>query len=237
MESLRTIASYKKNIRIMISYLRGSLKYALQRNVSIWALITSNSFISKRSKINRFARIYNSMVGDYSYIGVNTTLLNTCVGKFCSIGNQCSIGLGEHTIRNISTSPVFTEVNNGTGHSWIKKNTAQVTSHSTYVTVGNDVWIGYRAMILNGVTIGDGAIIGAGAIVTKDIPAYAIAVGVPAKIIRYRFEPNIIEKLLQIKWWEYDSNILKRNLFYFQNENLTLELLNKLERSLKNVDL
>ena len=95
------------------------------------------------------------------------------------------------------------------------------------VIIGNDVWIGSHALILGGVKIGDGAVIGAGAVVTKDVPPYAVVGGVPARIIKYRFSQEIIDKLLEIKWWNLPENILKENIKLFQTDNITFDLLQK----------
>jgi acetyltransferase-like isoleucine patch superfamily enzyme len=85
------------------------------------------------------------------------------------------------------------------------------------IDVGNDVWIGEDVHILSGVTIGDGAIIGAGSVVTKDIPPYSVAVGNPAKVIKYRFTKTQIKKLLKIKWWEWEDNVIKERIEDFLN--------------------
>ena len=77
------------------------------------------------------------------------------------------------------------------------------------VTIGNDVWIGIKATIMPNITIGDGAVIGANAVVTKDVPPYAVVVGVPAKIIKYRFDEEIIKDLLELKWWNYSESFIK----------------------------
>ena len=106
--------------------------------------------------------------------------------------------MAKHSLEYLSTSPIFTEKKNGTGHSWVEKS-CFVASEQT--VIGNDVWIGYRAIIRGGVKVGNGAIIGAGAMVTKDVPAYAIVGGVPAKIIRYRYSQDIITQLERVKWW------------------------------------
>ena len=87
------------------------------------------------------------------------------------------------------------------------------------MNIGNDVWIGANAMILGGITIGDGAIIGAGAVVTKDIPPYAIVGGIPARIIRYRFPNDVINALLSSQWWNLSENILKSNIKVFQSND------------------
>jgi len=132
----------------------------------------------------------------------------TEIGSFCSIGQQCRLGHGEHPIHFLSTSPyLYLDV---LGY---KKNDTQ--SYNNYLTdlkpiiIGNDVWIGDGVFIKNGVQIGDGAIIGANSVVTKDIEPYSIVVGNPAKILKYRFEQNIINSLLELKWWTLPDHIIK----------------------------
>lgn len=120
------------------------------------------------------------------------------IGSFCSIADEVVIfGGGEHRIDWITTYPLRVVFNlpgaGKDGHPHTKGETR----------IGNDVWIGYRAVILSGVTLGDGVVVGAGAVVTKDAPPYSIVAGNPAKVIRYRFDEDVIEALLRIKWWEW----------------------------------
>lgn len=124
---------------------------------------------------------------------------DTVIGKYVSIAENVTLGLGVHLTDNVSTSPLFSD-----------KNDERLKQQSQPIVIKNDVWIGKNAMIKNGLTIGNGAVIGAGAIVTKDVPDYAIVAGVPAKIIRYRFSPEIREKLLQSQWWDYPYEKLKK---------------------------
>lgn len=86
------------------------------------------------------------------------------------------------------------------------------------IEIGNDVWIGANVTILRGVHIGDGAVIGANTLVNKDIPPYAIVVGCPARVIKYRFEETVIQKLLNLKWWNWTDEKIQRNLALFQDE-------------------
>ena len=131
--------------------------------------------------------LHNVQLGDYSYFAKNAQVANTTIGKFCSIGPNFCCGLGIHPTTGISTHPIFYK--------------GEFIEHQP-VTIGNDVFIGANVTVLDGVSIGDGAIIGAGAVVSKDIPPYAVAVGIPAMIKKYRFNEKQIEKLLMYKWWE-----------------------------------
>lgn len=210
----------------MKKYILGFLKYLFYKRVSLLAKVTFDSNISRKSKVNRFSKVYSSNILDYSYIGQNTELVFVNIGKFCSIAQNCSIGLATHTLENISTSPVFTEKYNGTSFSWIEKDT--LNYKPKIVEIGNDVWIGKNATILSNVKVGNGAIIGTGAIVTKDVPDYAVVAGVPANIIKYRFSKEIINKLLEIRWWDLPEISLKKNIHIFQKEKITLEDLNRI---------
>jgi acetyltransferase-like isoleucine patch superfamily enzyme len=161
--------------------------------------------------------ISNSVIGPYTYIAINSAINNSTIGKFCSIGPNLICGWGIHPTNGISTAPMFysTLKQNGITFSDVDK-----TQELKTITIGNDVFIGANVTILDGVAIGDGAVIGAGAVVSKDIPPYAIAVGCPIKVVKYRFEQDQIDKLLKIKWWEFDEDKLKdvERLFFDVNE-------------------
>lgn len=195
--------------------------------VSILSLIDKKTKIHPRAKINRFAKLNNSTIEKYSYIGPRTKVINTDVGKFCSISWDCEIGLTSHNIKSISTSPIFSEEKNGTGTSWIKFNKNTTDKR---VKIGNDVWIGARVIIMNGTAVGHGAVIAAGAIVTKDVPPYAIIAGVPAKIISYRFSQEIIQKLLLKEWWELPDEEIIRNIEIFSMNEIKIENINMLPK-------
>lgn len=211
----------------MLKYLIGLLKNLLNPAVSLFAKIDNQSFISRKAKVYSRVQVTNSSMGDYSYIGRRSRLIHTQVGKFCSISSDCAIGMGTHSLNNISTSSIFTARKNGTGFSWTNGN---LFKEHYSVRICNDVWIGQRVMVMGGVTIGNGAVVGAGALVTKDVPAYAIVGGVPAKIIRYRFPEEVIRKIESAKWWSLPDEILKNNINLFQKplEGDVLEKLIKL---------
>lgn len=133
--------------------------------------------------------------GAYSYMRSGGELYgNTVVGRFCSIGQNVVIGLekNKHPTTWLSTSLFAKHIEKG----------YELINMENNTTIGNDCWIGRDAAIMSGVTIGDGAIIGARALVTSDVPPYAIYAGVPAKLIRYRFSSDLIERLVQSKWWD-----------------------------------
>jgi acetyltransferase-like isoleucine patch superfamily enzyme len=177
----------------------------------------SDNLIGKTVNISSPAHINGVSIDDYSYISINSWISHTQIGKFCSIGPNFLCGWGIHPTNGISTSPMF--------YSKMKQNGVSLTDENKIeerkkIIIGNDVFIGANVTILDGVTIGDGAVIGAGAIVSKDIPPYAIAIGCPIRIVKYRFEPEQIDKLLKIKWWEFDVEKLKdvEKMFFEVNE-------------------
>ncbi|WP_244153800.1 CatB-related O-acetyltransferase [Flavobacterium xinjiangense] len=138
---------------------------------------------------------------------MNSSISYATIGKFCSIGPNMVCGWGIHPLQGISTSPVFYSTLKQVGYTYAEAN---LVDERKPITIGNDVFIGANVTILDGVTIGDGAVIGAGAVVNIDIPAYAVAVGCPIKIIKYRFSDDIIKKLLQLQWWNKEDDYLKK---------------------------
>lgn len=150
--------------------------------------------------------LYNVSVDDYSYIGGESHLNNVTIGKFCSIGPEVRIGLGRHPLQLKSTFPGFYTSSDYYGVKQEYKNDEPAYER---IIIGHDVWIGTRAMILDGVTVGTGAVIAAGAVVTKNVPPYAIVGGVPAKIISFRFSEVEIDSLLKSQWWD-DKKYMKK---------------------------
>lgn len=150
-----------------------------------------------------------STVGDYSYLGGGCRFVQTEIGKYCSIAPDVHIGLGIHPLSAyVSTHPAFYLRREAYGWDLADRDYREEFGSTK---VGNDVWIGFRAIIRDNVTVGDGAVIGAGAVVVDDVPPYAIVGGVPAKLIRYRFSDDIIRFLLAFKWWDRGEDWLRAN--------------------------
>ncbi|NFI93543.1 CatB-related O-acetyltransferase [Clostridium botulinum] len=170
--------------------------------------------------------IYNDFYNDprdfeennvlYQYPINNDKLI---IGKFCSIACKAKFLMtsGNHTMNSLSTYtfPIFYE-------EW-GLDVSHITDawdNKGDIVIGNDVWIGYDAIIMSGVKIGDGAIIGTRAIVTNDVPPYTIVGGIPAKVIKKRFSDDIILKLLKIKWWDWPNEKIKANIKHIQSGNI-----------------
>lgn len=160
----------------------------------------------EHSEFGRRNIIRNVEIGYGSYTGQNTTIKDSIIGKFSCLSSDVNIyGNSLHSYNKVS---VYTDY-------WINKTFNQNFIDETETTktiIGNDVWIGTNVVILDSIKIGDGAIIGAGSVVTKDIPAYSIAVGNPAKVVKMRFPENLISDLLKIEWWNLSPDILKQNI-------------------------
>ncbi len=211
----------------MLKYLLGFLKNLFNPAVSLFSKIDNLSCISRKAKVYGRVQVSNSTMDDYSYVGRDARIIHSDIGKFCSIAGETIVGMGTHTLDKLSSSSIFTEAKNGTSHSWV--NTSTVNPYER-VKIGNDVWIGMRAMILGGKTIGDGAVIAAGAVVTKDVPPYAIVAGVPARVIRYRFSQEIIDRLEVLQWWNLPEDVLKKNIPLFQSDQIDLEKIERIVR-------
>ena len=159
--------------------------------------------------------ISGSDIGDYTYIEVGCRISAANIGKFCAIAPYSLVGLAEHPTRKfVSTHPIFYRHIPAFGYDLVDNDRHQEITR-TYI--GNDVWIGAGVCIRGGVTVGDGAVIGAGAVVTWDVPPYAVYGGIPARLMRYRFEPEQISFLLEFKWWDYDLEWLRKNVAHLHD--------------------
>lgn len=210
-------------IRFYLEAIAYKIKSIFSRRLSFSSTVFGGK-IAKKAAIKQCTRFYESSIDEYSYIGRNCLIQNTEIGKFVSISDNCNLGLPSHPIDYVSTSPVFLQ-----GKNVIKENLASLQFDACKkLIIGNDVWIGTGVLIKSGLTIGDGAIVGAGSVVTHSIPPYEIWAGNPARFIRKRFDNDTIEKLLQIKWWEWDSKKIKEYSNFFYNSKLFIREINVL---------
>jgi acetyltransferase-like isoleucine patch superfamily enzyme len=137
----------------------------------------------------------------------------TVVGAFCSISPGCRIlGGGEHVIDRASTFPLNARLFDPAGRTGLDATDTGPT------VIGNDVYIGVGAIVLSGVSIGDGAVVGAGAVVAKSVPPYAVVVGNPARIMRYRFDDKVRARLLALRWWDWDDEEIRASLPWFMDD-------------------
>lgn len=166
----------------------------------------------KTARLGHGGQYVKCKIGRYTYIN-GGAVVYADIGAFCSISGGCVIGGGAHPIDRISTSPLFHQ-----GRNVFKKHFYEHEFEPFKRTIiGNDVWIGANCLVKGGITIGDGAIVGMGSVVTKNIEPYTIVGGDPAKIIRKRFSDDIINILMDIKWWNWNDEKIKHAAKYINN--------------------
>jgi virginiamycin A acetyltransferase len=202
----KTLLKYTRKVLI---FLFTELSKMRNENYDFQSILSysTNVKTGKNVKIDPTYRLNDVVIGDGTYITLNSRISKTEIGKFGNIGPNILCGWGIHPTNGIASSAIFYSTNLAYGYTLSKSN--KVKEERKLIKIGNDVFIGANVTILDGVTIGDGAIIGAGAVVSKNIPPYAIAVGSPIRVIKYRFEDKQIEKLLKIKWWDFNEEQLK----------------------------
>jgi acetyltransferase-like isoleucine patch superfamily enzyme len=168
---------------------------------------------SRFNTIHSLVRLRSVTLGDATYIANGARIVAADIGKFCSIGPSCKIGLGTHPTRGlISTHPAFYSNNLPRELRFAKTSQFQ---EQRRVHIANDVWIGDSAIVLDGLSIENGAIVGAGAVVTRNVPAYAVVAGVPARTVRFRFADSEIAALIEFAWWDRDLEWIRANAAQF----------------------
>lgn len=168
---------------------------------TVSGILGKNTTIGKNSIVDRFTSI-----GDETFINTNCMITKATIGNYCSIGSNVVIGPGEHSLKKISLSGRF-----------------YIDTYNTLTKreceIEHDVWIGTHAIILRGVKIGTGAVVGANSVVTKDVPPYAVVVGSPAKVIKYRFNKEKILKILNSNWFLEDLENAKKIIERLESES------------------
>lgn len=182
-----------------------------------------DSHVHESSKLEAGTVFYYSVMGRYSFCGYDCDISHADIGGFVSIANGVVLGGGRHPMEWVAMSPVFYE-----GRDSVKeKFSIHKREPVKRVVIGDDVWIGRSAIVLPGVQVATGAVIGAGAVVTRNVPAYSIVAGNPARLIRYRFEEGVIRRLLSTRWWDLPDDELHRLGPYFNDVERFLEVIEK----------
>jgi acetyltransferase-like isoleucine patch superfamily enzyme len=204
------------------SYIRGIILRIKFPTCVVYAgaSVDESSTLGEYSVLFRDAALINSSLGAYSYIQSGSIVCNTEIGKFCSVASNVSIGLANHPMHMVSTSPVFYDNAQPLPKFLINSRIYAETLPRTII--GADVWIGQGVMIKAGVTIGVGVVVGAGSIVTKDIEPYSIVAGNPCRVIRMRFKGDVVDRLLNSKWWDLDCERLRLLAKYFAEPEVFL---------------
>jgi len=199
----------------------GYIVARLQKRLTLNSIYKSS--IHPTSKIEPGSQIVNSSFGRHSFCGYNCTIINAEIGAFCSLAQDIMIGGSTHPIHFVSTSPAFLSHRDSIKTKFARHH----YHHQPRTTIGSDVWIGARVLIKAGVKIGHGAVIGMGSVVTRDVAPYTIVAGNPARLIRPRFAPEVIDALLRSEWWNASDDDLQRYGSAFNSPEEFLKMKNQ----------
>lgn len=187
------------------------------------------SEIGEMSSIQRHCDIWRLDLGRYTCVGRMSTIQGTKIGSFCALSWNLKIGGDDHDYHMLSTHPFWHNVSWGIAEDKEYSDFYHEKEYEEPCVIGNDVWIAAGVSICRNVHIGNGCVIGAGAVITKDIEPYSVVVGVPGKVIKKRFSDNIIERLERAQWWNLPINVIHDNLTLFRDSHLNEEILEKIE--------
>lgn len=182
----------------------------------------SRSHLGSYTDVGPECSMRESSMDDYSYLAGRVSMVWTTIGKFCSIAAQTRINPGNHPTWRVTTSHcTYRRIQYGLDS--VEDDAFFQWRRDQPCSIGHDVWIGHNVTVLAGKSIGTGACIGAGAVVSRDIPPYAIAVGVPARVIKFRFDEATREKLMRTAWWDWDRETLEERFADLRDLDLFLE--------------
>lgn len=200
----------KRGLKHIVRFFIAKIKYRGKCQFDFSCNIDLNSKFEGSNKIYSNS-IFNGCLGYGTYLSNNCILCATNVGRFTSIAPfvRTNGGVHPYTFPYATTCPMFFSTQKQNGKTFAKRNSFD--EFRGILSIGNDCWIGENVFLVGGISVGDGAVVLAGAVVTKDVPPYAIVGGVPAKIIKYRYDEETIKFLLDIKWWNKDVQWLKDN--------------------------
>lgn len=213
----------KQSIRFIFTFFYSLYLKSSKVRISSSILLNLRTKFEGNNVIHPNCNILNSTIGFGSYLGANCDLPNIEIGRFCSIAANVKVLPYTHPVKSfVSSHPSFYSTLKQADFTYVKFQKFEETlffnkSKNVFARIGNDVWIGENVIIKGGLEIGDGAIIAAGSIVTKNVEPYSVVAGVPAKVIRYRFTKEQILSLLKIKWWEKDSFWLENHSELFSD--------------------
>lgn len=197
--------------------------YFQRRGTRVSALAQlSDVQYDETTAIRPLVKSERSVFGKCTSVGSMSAVYDTTIGNFCSLARECYIGGAAHPLDRVSTSGCFYLPENYTG---VCYNEDRFFQWRTETTIGNDVWLGARVMVLAGIHISDGAVIGGGSVVTHDVGPYEIWAGNPARFIRKRFDDESIKILLESKWWDWPDDKLKSYGRYFTDINKFIQML------------
>lgn len=223
-----------KNLVKRVICIYYKIKFRKKASISHLATVLGRCDFEGKNRIGKNNYLKDVKIGLFTYMGTNNEFERVNIGRYCSIGNNIKLVSSNHPLDFVSTHTVFY---NSAEHSETFNKDYEfkeiiADESGVCLDIGNDVWIGDNVIIKGGLHIGNGAVLGMGAVVTKDVPPYAIVGGNPAKIIRYRFDEEIISRLQKLKWWDWQEEKIQKYAHLFNNpQELITECLDKEELS------